>query len=71
VSAASASVDPVVGPTVALRVLGGLLAIFGIGVADAGVAAFRRARTTVDPRYPERASSLVADGVYRWTRNPM
>ncbi|MBY0491567.1 MAG: isoprenylcysteine carboxylmethyltransferase family protein [Gemmatimonadaceae bacterium] len=40
-------------------------------MAGAGVAAFRRQRTTVDPRYPERATTLVAEGVYRWTRNPM
>jgi protein-S-isoprenylcysteine O-methyltransferase Ste14 len=40
-------------------------------VALAGVAAFRRRRTTVDPRYPERATALVAEGVYRWSRNPM
>jgi protein-S-isoprenylcysteine O-methyltransferase Ste14 len=32
--------------------------------------AFRRQRTTVDPRYPDRATALVADGVCRWTRNP-
>ncbi len=42
-----------------------------MAVAGARVAAFRRQRTTVDPRYPERATTLVADGVYRWTRNPM
>jgi protein-S-isoprenylcysteine O-methyltransferase Ste14 len=54
-----------------LRVLGVILAAAGLAVAVAGVMAFRRQRTTVDPRFPERASALVADGVYRWTRNPM
>lgn len=71
VSAAAAAADPVARPSNALRVLGALLAAGGLGVAGAGVAAFRRQRTTVDPRYPERATALVADGVYRWTRNPM
>lgn len=71
VSAAVAASDPVARPSSALRVLEGLLATAGLGVAGAGVAAFRRQRTTVDPRYPERATSLVANGVYRWTRNPM
>lgn len=37
----------------------------------AGVGAFRRARTTVDPRQPEATTSLVTEGVYRITRNPM
>ena len=31
----------------------------------------RRARTTVNPLRPERASALVTTGVYRITRNPM
>ncbi len=71
VRAATAAVDPVARPSTALLALGGLLAAGGLGVASAGVAAFRRQRTTVDPRYPERATTLVAEGVYRWTRNPM
>ena len=71
VSAAAAAVDPVARPSTELRVLGGLLAAGGLAVAGAGVAALRRQRTTVDPRYPERATTLVAQGVYRWTRNPM
>jgi len=37
----------------------------------AGVAAFRRNRTTVDPVHPDRASQLVTTGIYRHTRNPM
>jgi protein-S-isoprenylcysteine O-methyltransferase Ste14 len=48
-----------------------LLAVAGAAVALAGVAEFRRARTTVDPLRPERASALVSSGVFRWTRNPM
>jgi len=36
-----------------------------------GVMAFRVARTTVDPRTPEKASALVTSGVYRYSRNPM
>jgi protein-S-isoprenylcysteine O-methyltransferase Ste14 len=48
----------------ALLALGGLVA--GIGVIE-----FRRARTTVDPRFPERTTAVVASGIYRVTRNPM
>ncbi|UCE31869.1 MAG: isoprenylcysteine carboxylmethyltransferase family protein, partial [Burkholderiales bacterium] len=43
----------------------------GVAVGVAGVAAFRRARTTVDPRTPERARSVVRSGVFRVSRNPM
>ena len=40
-------------------------------VGMAGVAAFRNARTTVNPLQPEKASTLVTHGIYRHTRNPM
>lgn len=48
-----------------------VMALIGIGFSIAGVTAFRRARTTVNPTTPERASSLVSSGVFRITRNPM
>lgn len=66
-----ASIDPLAQSILGLRALGVMMAIAGLATALAGVLAFRRQQTTVDPRYPERASTLVADGVYRWTRNPM
>lgn len=54
------------------RVLGAVvLACIGQGIGFAGVAAFRRAKTTVNPTKANLASSLVVRGVYRWTRNPM
>lgn len=37
----------------------------------AGLIAFRRAKTTINPLNPNKSSTLVADGVYRITRNPM
>lgn len=49
----------------------GVFAALGILIAIAGVAEFRRARTTVNPMNPSGASSLVSGGVYRFTRNPM
>lgn len=48
-----------------------LVAVLGVGVTVFGLAAFRRARTTVNPLRPEEASKLVVRGVYRVTRNPM
>lgn len=35
------------------------------------IAAFHSAGTTVDPRYPGKATQLVVRGVYRYSRNPM
>ncbi len=43
----------------------------GVIVAVLGVLEFRRANTTVDPRFPDRSSRLVVSGVYRISRNPM
>jgi len=45
------------------------LIVAGVLLAVAGVAAFRRARTSVIPF--ERSTALVTGGIYRFTRNPM
>lgn len=45
--------------------------LLGILVALLGVLAFRRANTTVDPRYPDKSATLVSSGIYRYSRNPM
>jgi protein-S-isoprenylcysteine O-methyltransferase Ste14 len=55
----------------ARHIVAALLAALGIGVTLAGVVAFKRARTTVNPLTPEATSSIVRSGIYRWTRNPM
>ncbi|UTW12734.1 methyltransferase family protein [Marinobacterium rhizophilum] len=55
--------------------VGRVLAVFcllaGGFLAVAGVLAFRRAQTTVDPMLHRRATALVTTGVYSITRNPM
>jgi len=43
----------------------------GAGVALAGVLAFRRAATTVNPTTPQASSSVVTGGIYAVSRNPM
>lgn len=63
-------------PTLSFKVAGasacGLaLAVLGAAVAFAGVVAFRRARTTVNPLTPSAAGTVVSGGAYRFTRNPM
>lgn len=50
---------------------GALFAFAGAGVAFSGVSQFRRHQTTVNPLSGERVTSLVTDGVYRYSRNPM
>jgi protein-S-isoprenylcysteine O-methyltransferase Ste14 len=53
--------------------VGAALALVAVGgVFDvAGLIAFRRAKTTVNPMKPEKSAALVTSGVYRFTRNPM
>jgi protein-S-isoprenylcysteine O-methyltransferase Ste14 len=47
------------------------LAITGVVTSAVGVISFRQARTTVNPMKPEASSSLVTNGIYKLTRNPM
>jgi protein-S-isoprenylcysteine O-methyltransferase Ste14 len=47
------------------------VAVAGAVIAIAGVIAFRRAKTTVNPLKPETTSSIVTSGVFGFTRNPM
>jgi protein-S-isoprenylcysteine O-methyltransferase Ste14 len=47
------------------------LAALGVAVSIAGVVAFRRRGTTVNPFRPDAASAFVRTGVYRYSRNPM
>ncbi|MGI9831451.1 methyltransferase family protein [Vibrio vulnificus] len=48
-------------------VLFGLSGVIGI----VGVLAFRQAQTTVNPVKPESASTVVSNGIFAYTRNPM
>ena len=53
--------------------LGGALVLAGAGACFdlAGLRAFRKAHTTINPLRPDRAAAVVTTGVYRVTRNPM
>lgn len=48
-----------------------IFAVLGGVTVVSGILAFRSMKTTVDPRSPEKASSVVKSGIYRVTRNPM
>jgi protein-S-isoprenylcysteine O-methyltransferase Ste14 len=62
----TASIDLPYAPLVAIA-----LAVPGGAVAVAGIFAFRRQSTTVNPTKPDAASSIVFTGIYGFTRNPM
>lgn len=45
--------------------------VFAAAFIGLGILHFRKANTTIHPLRPEKASSLVTTGIYRYTRNPM
>lgn len=53
------------------KALAATVVLAGLCFDVLGLLAFHRAKTTVNPLRPARASTLVATGVYRLTRNPM
>jgi len=59
---------PLVVPNI-LRFIGFGLVVIGIIFAGAAFYAFNKARTTLDPH--GSVSTIVSDGVYRFTRNPI
>lgn len=48
-----------------------VVALIGVSFDIAGIISFIRAKTTINPLRPHKATSLVSTGVYRVTRNPM
>lgn len=58
-------------PSSGSLVLAAPVAAAGAGLLGDAVAQFRRARTTVDPTAPGRATALVVVGANRVSRNPM
>lgn len=47
------------------------LALAGFLIIIISVAAFLRVKTTVNPIKPDSANTLVASGIFRYSRNPM
>ncbi|WP_435771865.1 methyltransferase family protein [Nocardioides sp. SYSU DS0651] len=59
------------GPGRGRKLAAGAVAAAAVGLDVSAMAAFRRHRTTVNPLDPAQASSIVAEGPFRFTRNPM
>lgn len=53
------------------QLLATVVAMCGLSLDVAGLWAFHRHRTTVNPLSPHKSSAVVQNGVYRFTRNPM
>ena len=45
--------------------------LFGVITLVTAVLSFKRQSTTVNPLQPEKASSLVISGIFKYSRNPM
>ena len=71
-TAASVWLPPVLALPPGVRVVAAL-ALAGVGACFdvAGLLAFRKAKTTINPLTPDRSATVVSTGVYRITRNPM
>ena len=48
-----------------------LICLMGIGMDLVSVGLFTRSKTTVSPFSPNKTTSLVITGIYKYTRNPM
>jgi len=55
----------------ALHYLAAGLALSGLIIIIISVATFLRAKTTVNPIKPDATNTLVASGIFRYSRNPM
>ena len=55
----------------AFNVLPILSLVSGIAVIVLAIKSFKDYKTTINPLKPETASSLVTNGVFKYTRNPM
>ena len=48
-----------------------LLLLLGFVILISAVRLFRKDKTTVNPLSPEQATTLVTDGIFKYSRNPM
>tara|TARA_B100000767_G_scaffold103147_1_gene99021 strand:- start:656 stop:1102 length:447 start_codon:yes stop_codon:yes gene_type:complete len=55
----------------AVDIVGAVLFLLGTATMGAAVLSFKKHQTTVNPLHPEKATSLVISGMFKYSRNPM
>ena len=55
----------------AVDIVGAVLFLLGTATMGAAVLSFKKHQTTVNPLHPEKSSSLVISGMFKYSRNPM
>ena len=52
-------------------VFGSIIILFGIIIILSAIVLFKKYKTTITPLKPSKASKLIVNGVYKFSRNPM
>ena len=52
-------------------VFGSIIIIFGIIIILSAIVLFKKYKTTITPLKPSKATKLITDGIYKFSRNPM
>ena len=52
-------------------IFGSIIIIFGIIIIISAIVLFKKYKTTITPLKPSKATKLITDGIYKFSRNPM
>ena len=62
-------INPIKFPNI--EIIGGLILLLAVATAVLATLLFKKDQTTVNPRNPEKTTTLVTNGIFSITRNPM
>lgn len=62
-------INPIKFPNI--EIIGGLILLLGVVTAVLATLLFKKDKTTVNPSDPEKTTTLVTNGIFSITRNPM
>ena len=62
-------INPIKFPNI--EIIGGLILLLGVVTAVLAILLFKKEKTTVNPMDPEETTTLVTNGIFSITRNPM
>ena len=62
-------INPIKFPNI--EIIGGLILLLGVATAVLATLLFKKDKTTVNPINPEETTTLVTNGIFSITRNPM